>query len=450
MTNKRKLDTITVKQFGAAGDGFHLDTAAIQKAIDYSSSHGVEAVIEPGLYLISTLVIKSHAVIRIDKGAVLLGSDNLSDYKSDIRLFVDAVNQERGRCLIYGEEAENVKIYGEGTINGRGGAFHDAHPEQGKRPFLCRFVDCKNVVLDGVEIKNSAAWCLHLLDCEDVELTNLTISSRINHNNDGIDIDSCRRVLVEHCDIDTGDDGICLKATIRKVCSDIVVRSCMITSRWAAFKIGTESYGDFQNILFENCTIYDTEGCGIKIVPVDGASVENVTIRNITMMNTTGPIFIAVGERLRTYFEGDEPREAGVIRHVHISNIKADVVDAEGFAWDPGPHSGFVTNDGIWGNGKGGVVISGLPTSKLQNITLEQLNLTLPGGVQEYHKSASDVIEMGANYPEFHVFGVLPSYGLFLRHIEGLQLNHINIQLKNEDCREEMVCVDVSEKTKSD
>lgn len=436
-------EPVSVQQFGVFGDGLRLDTEVIQQAIDHTSHNRQELVFGRGLYLTGTLVLRSHTRIKLEQGAVLLGSADFADYMSDIHSFVDAVNQERGRCLIYGDHVEDVKIYGEGTINGRGGIFGDDHPEHKRRPFLCRFVGCKDLELEGIQVINSAAWCTHFLDCENVRVSGITIRSRVNHNNDGMDIDCCRGFLVENCMIDTGDDGICLKATMNKPCRDIHVRNCTITSRWAAFKIGTESYGDFGNVVFEDSSIFDTEGCGIKIVPVDGAHLTDVRIENITMTRTTGPVFIALGERLRTYFKGDSPRPVGSMRNITIRGLKADVVDADGFAWDPGPYPGFVTHDGIWGNGKGGVVVSGIPSSRMENVTLQDWELQLPGGVSQYDRDPADIIEMGANYPEFHVFGRLPGYGMFLRHIDGLTVDHIRIGLKEKDCRPETVEVDV-------
>jgi polygalacturonase len=433
---------IDVKQYGALGDGIVLDTKGIQRAIDYCSDIGGEVVFSPGIYLTGTIILKSNVTVNIQKGAVVLGSTDFKDYKSDIRPFVDAVGQERGRCIFFGDNAHNVAIKGEGIINGRGEAFGENHPEHKRRPFLFRFVECRNLTVQNISIRNSPAWCMHFLDCEDVSVKGISIISRVNHNNDGMDIDSCRNFVIEDSFVDTGDDGICLKSTVNKSCSNIVVKNCVISSRWAGLKIGTESYGDFKDISVLDCRIYDTEGCAIKLVPVDGANLENLVIRNITMINCTGPIFIALGERLKTYFEGDKPREIGSIKNVTIKGIKADVKDAEGFKWNPGELKGFITHDGIWGNGKAVITLSGIPSKKIENIVLEDLDLILPGGGSKEDGERTEIIEMGENYPEFHVFGTLPAYGIFIRHADGVKISNIKLRVKEKDERAPIVYQD--------
>jgi len=434
---------LNVKDYGAVGDGFTNDTQALQNAVDACSSCEGTLVINPGVYLTGTIILKSNIRIIIEKGAMLLGSSDFNSYKGDIRPFVDAVNQERGRCLIFGENLENVTIEGFGGVNGRGAAFDESHPEHKRRPFLFRFYGCKDINISDIQVLNSPAWCIHLQDCENVRLSGLKIFSRVNHNNDGIDIDGCSHITIENCTVDTGDDGICLKATGKRPCEHIKVESCIISSRWAAFKIGTESYGDFKDIKFMNSRIYDTQGCGIKIVPVDGANVEDVLISNISMNNCTGPIFIASGDRLRTYYRENEKKQSGKIKSITIKDIKGDIVDAEGFYWNPGEMKGFVTHNGIWGDGKGGIVVSGTTKHKIEDVILEDIDIALPGGGTKKDTEKTEIIEMEDNYPEFHVFGVLPSSAFFLRHVNNIVLKNINLKFKSPEFRQPIFAIDV-------
>lgn len=426
-----------IKHYGVTANGLTVETAAIQNAIDLVAKEGGGILMFPsGFYQTGTLVLRSKVHLHFEKGATLLGSRNFADYKSDIKMFVDAVENERGRCLIFAENIEDFSLSGEGVIDGRGAAFPESHPQFLQRPFLLRAVSCKNFVIKDLTFKNSAAWNLHFLGCEGGEVSGVKIISRVNHNNDGIDIDSCQNFKITDCFVDTGDDGICLKSTIPRGCENINVTGCTVSSRWAAFKIGTESMGDFKSISVRDCTFFDTEGCGIKIVPVDGAQVEDVTISDIRMINTTGPIFIANGSRMRTYFNGDKSANLlSQIRRVTIKNVNIEAVDAEG----------FLLNGEMWGNARACVVISGTPEHSLEEIVLENIVLSMPGGGTALEASKSDIPEMGKRYPEFHNFGVLPASGFFIRHADKVELRNCRVSLRAPDARELIKCVDVKE-----
>ncbi len=283
-------------------------------------------------------------------------------------------------------------------------------------------IGCENVAFHGITCKDSAAWGIHLLESNDILIKTIKIISRCNENNDGIDIDSCTKVRIVDCYIDSGDDGICLKATSNQPCSDIIVKNCTVTSRWAGFKIGTESVGDFNNIEVDHCRFFDVKGGGIKIVPVDGGSVKNLKISNITMLNCTGPIFVSTGERLRQYFN-TKKKVPGKIEDVIIENITADVVFAPTTEYEGKP----------WGNALGNVVCSGLQEENIKNLTIRNCHFVMPGGMKEYKKEP--VPEMGILYPEFHRFDPLPTYGIYLRYCDGIVLSNITLDKKQADVR---------------
>lgn len=183
---------------------------------------------------------------------------------------------------------------------------------------------------------------------------------------------------------------------------------------------------------------YDVLGGGIKIVPVDGAEVDNVTIKNITMENCTGPIFIANGERNREY--ANESRTAlSKIRNVVIDSVKADVVKA--------PQHGFYDGEN-WGGAIGGVILSGTEKNKLENIKLCNMELSLPGGFTE--NINFNVREMGQLYPEFHRFDPVPAKGIYLRHAENISLCNIQMSFKEDDVREKVYFEDAYNITDQD
>ncbi len=423
--------------FGAVGDGAALNTASIQRAIDAAGQAGGGIVsFPPGTYRSGMLLMRSHVTLRLDAGATLLGSDRLEDYPSGVASFVDAVGEERGRCLILAHRVKHVGFEGTGIIDGNGAAFRDPAKYRG-RPFLVRFVDCADVSVRDVTLKNSAGWVSHYLGCDRVRIEKVKINSRVNANNDGIDIDSCADVEISGCTIDTGDDAVCLKSTIAKPCERVRVRDCRLSSGCGAIKIGTESYGDFRDIDIRDCHVHDTGLCGIKVISMDGAILTNVIISDITMERTTGPIFIRLGDRGRTYGEdAGARRPAGRIKGLVLRNITAEVETPSSPVTNPftqmqEPPKAF-----------SGMTITGVPGHPIEDLLLENLSIRLIGGGEPADASMQPT-EQVADYPEHFYFGILPGWAMFVRHARGVTLRKVQFGTQNPDARPPIVCEDV-------
>ncbi|MDX2082204.1 MAG: glycoside hydrolase family 28 protein [Terrimicrobiaceae bacterium] len=407
----------TITDHGAETGTVSVQTVPIQKAIDSVASAGGGTVRVPaGLFQTGTVQLKSHVTLHLDNGAVLKGSGNLADYPEVAGGFTDAVGQSRNRCLIYAKDAVSPAITGHGTIDGNGGSFAF---EQDGRPFMVRFIDCRDIRVTGVTLKDSPGWVSHYLGCENVLIHGVTIQSRVNSNNDGIDVDSCRRVRISDCDIDTGDDAICIKATRATPSDDIIATGCRISSDWGALKLGTESAGDFRNILFSNMIIRDTNGGGLKLISMDGCRMENVVAENLIMDNVSGPIFIRLGARLRRYFDDQPVRPVGTIRGVSIRNVRIRV-------WEEGFH--------LYGKypRKAGIIVSGVPGHCVENVDFENVRVSFPGGGMP---STVPVPEQEAEYPEFPAFHPLPSWALFLRHLRGATFRGCEFSTREPDGR---------------
>ncbi len=412
------------------------DTKRIQEAVDTCHAQGGgKVVLEAGIYVTGTIRLNSHVTLCLEKDALLLGSGEIEDYPDNEGCFVDAVGHRRGRALLCAVDAENIGLEGEGIIDGRGGEFPPEHPGYVIRPFLVRLVRCTKVRIKGLELRQSAAWCLHLQECRKVTVEEVGITNRCNGNNDGIDIDGCSQVHVRDCHLDTGDDAICLKTTGKQPCEEILVTGCKVTTGWAAFKIGTESVGDFRKIEVADCVFYDVKGCGIKVVPVDGGSVEELYLHDIQMRNCTGPVFFSQGERLREYL-GEQKEKPGRISHVRLERIAACVVSAKGSFYQGKP----------WGNALGCVVFSGLEQLPMEDVAVKDCVFHMPGGLELSGSARNDtaereeimtrqVPEMGDQYPEFHLFDPLPCWGLYLRHIRGIRWEGVQMTCGEPDGR---------------
>ncbi len=432
------IAAFNVRTFGAKGDGKHLDSEAIQTAIDKCSSNGGgKVLLTAGKYLCGTILLKDNVTLDVGPGAVVLGSKNLDHYRN-VSTFTDAVGQQRGKFLIGAVDAKNIGIEGSGVIDGQGSLFRKGQPGWNERPFLVRFVRCSNISVTALTLQNPAAWTSHYFDCEGVRICGLTIRSEVNENNDAIDIDSCRRVRISDCDIRSSDDSICLKTTSTHPCRDVVVSNCIISSNWGAIKFGTESAGPIENVSISNCAVYDTLGGGIKILSVDGAQLRNVTISDITMDNVVMPIFIRLGARMRMYQKDDDQQTVGVIKDVSISNIRAKAISMpqERIALTVKPeYVKGVTNPGA------GIFVTGIAEHFVENLVLDNIHIIHPGG--ESKTAEAIVPEMERDYPEFHYFGRLPAYGVFVRHAKGLLLRNIRVETEKPDFRHGLVCEDV-------
>jgi polygalacturonase len=428
---------VSILEFGATSpQNGCLSTSAIQEAIDYCHQHGGGIVKIPrGIYTIGTLFLKAKVILNLEEGSRLVGSHHLEDYPLPEANFTDAVDHVRGRALLIADGAHQSGLRGLGTIDGMGMKFLMDSPRHQERPFLVRFVRCHGVHIEGITLENSAAWTLHLLDCEDLFIKNINIDSRCNENNDGIDIDSCRRVKIEHCKITSNDDAICLKSTVASSCEDIEVHHCDLWSQCGTIKLGTESYGDMRRVHIHDCHVRHA-GLGIiKIISMDGAIVEDVLIENIEADGGTGPIFIRLGDRRRVYAKGDAPKPSGAMRQVTLRNITVKVVIPS----DPIYHHWHKTM--VSPLSCSGVLITGLPGHQIKDIIIEDCSFQMHGGGKTSHRDLFPD-EQPEMYPEIHHFGILPASCCYIRHAQNVSLNNVQFVLQNNDERDEVVCFD--------
>ena len=414
-----------------------LESGAIQKAMDsIHAAGGGRVVLKPGTYRCATIYLRSKVNLHLEEGALILGTGVLNDYPQPDGSFIDAVGDVRGKALIYAEGQSDFSITGKGIIDGNGGAFPIGSADHKFRPFLCRLVRCSNVLIDGIGMRAAAAWTCHLMDCEDMHIKNILIDSRVNENNDGIDIDSSRRVNIENCHIATDDDAICLKATSHKACEDITVTGCTLITECAALKIGTESYGDIRRVRMSDCNIPYAATGAIKILSSDGAYIEDVNITNIKIDRATGPIFIRLGERGRTYEKNALSKKAGKIKGITLRNISAKTFIppkdiAQPFTGEIMPARGF-----------SGVFITGLPNHHVEDIFLDDVQIEFTGtGVS--NDIGRTLAEEPAMYPELFYFGALPAYGFYFRHARNIKLNNVRATLANKDARPLLASDDV-------
>ncbi len=460
--HKENTEIFNVKTFGAAGDSITMDTRAIQAAIDACNEKGGGTVWVPaGKYHIGTIRLKSNVTLSLDYGAYLLGSQDIADYDPDL----SKTREGNAECLIFAENATNITIEGLGVIDGRG--THIAFPRMQEdrkrlpRPRLLRMANCSNLTFSGVTYRRPAFWGIHLVDCTNIHFNGVTVRFRNNnYNNDGLDLDGCHEVLIENCDIEAGDDAICLKSSLHP-CRNIVVRNCRASSNTSALKFGTSSSGGFIDVKVTNCYFYDCPMGAIKLQLVDGGRLENVDISRIVMEDVGNPIFIRLGNRgnnfvknmdIRGNREGaDKGVPVGTLKNVRISDVVAEVTvespeeEAEAVYKRIDLAKQNLTPEQLAVKQKtrsGPIMITGIPGHYVENVTLENIEISYPGGGSQ--ADAERVVpEDEKRYPEQFFFGVLPAWGAYIRHARNITFKNVKMTTRNPDQREMIVLDDV-------
>ena len=453
-------NVFNVLDFGAKADGVTLDTDAVQKAVNACSESGGRVIFPKGIYVLSTVFLKSNVHIELEEGALILGSLDFYAYaqqeKIDYPIYQDASHTYFDLSMFVGKNCDNISITGKGKIDMR--SVWDENGERGEAirhrgPKCIALRECNDALICGIEIYNATDLAIYFAGCENVDIHGIKMCVYI----DGISPDNCKNVKIYDCDVESGDDGIVFKSsyTLNRidVCRNMRVWNCKIKSRCNALKFGTETNGGFYDTVAENIEIRDTRISAIAIESVDGAIIDGLTVRNVNMTNVNAPLFIHIGKRMR----GPEGREIGQIKNVTLENITVDgpyepynIIawnyfsyknnDFRQYPWIFGgvkPENADLMISGRYTDWQMTSNCCGLPERHLENITLRNVHLKLDGGVQEYNKEVPDVPPA---YPEVYVYGkILPAKGIYFRYIDGLTLDNVTVETYRPDAREDFV-----------
>ncbi|MFT3845685.1 MAG: glycosyl hydrolase family 28 protein [Lacibacter sp.] len=452
-----------ILDFGAVNDSTVLSTDAINRAIETCFENGGGRVSVPaGKFLSGTIILKNNVELHLMPGSYLYASKQIADFPKQQQPGYRSLKDAGGwYSLIYAEGANNISITGSGVIDGRGrgrkGVPGGKGGDMDGRPRNILFISCTNVTVSGVSMFNAAIWNQHYLNCEDVTVSGIRVFNHCNGNNDGIDIDGCRRFILANSIIDSDDDGIVLKSTGPAACENITITNCIVSSFANAIKCGTESTGGFKNIVISNCVVKPSRNkeksfvrfshsgiTGISLEIVDGGIMDGVSIDNIVIEGTECPLYVRLGNRARKYKEDMEVPVVGTMRNIQISNV---------MAYQTGNFSSSIT---------------GIGSKKIENIYLNNIRFFNKGGLQsgnfrkprenesanhdkvsdslmnwQYLSSYNEVTEDEKGYPQPTIWRNLPSYGLFIRHVEQVFLQNASFIPSAEDPRIPLIAVDV-------
>jgi polygalacturonase len=431
-----------VKELGAKADGTTPDTKIINKAIEDAVAAGGGTIYFPaGEYLSGSIRLKSNICLFIEQGAILIASSDSSDFDKP-EPGINDTYQDYGHShwhnsFIWGEKLHDVSIIGTGKIWGKGlvrnGRRGDIRPNK-----AIALLNCRNVTLKDFTIFHGGWFAILATGVDNFTLDNL----KVDTNRDGFDIDCCKNVRISNCTVNSPhDDAIVLKSSFglgyARATENVTITNCQVSGYdegslldgtykkenirvpdgggpTGRIKFGTESNGGFKNITISNC-VFDF--CrGLALETVDGALLEDVTISNITMRDVVNaPIFIRLGARMR----GPDTIPVGQCRRIIIQNVVAWNVDH-----------------------KYGSIISGLPGHEIEDLQLSNIRFYYKGGGPK--DSINRIVpEFEKDYPEPFRWGIMPSYGFFVRHVKNLKMHDVQMSFLKDEPRPAFILDDV-------
>jgi polygalacturonase len=443
-----KKDSVNIKTYGAIADGVTLNTTAINNAIAACSKKGGGVVVVPaGFWLTGPVELKSNVNLHLQKNALLQFTSDFSQYPL-VASNWEGFPQMRNQSPLWSTNQQNIAVTGEGIVDGGGDAWRMVkrdkltesqwkrllasggvvsddkrtwYPSEktkyastlsnpgeikaGKtaafydsvkdflRPNLLVFTSCKNVLLEGVTFQNSPAWCLHPLMCENLTVRNVYAKNPwYAQNGDGIDVESCNKVLVENSTFDVGDDGICVKSGRDEAgrkrgmpTQNMIVRNCVVYHAHGGFVVGSEMSGGAKNIIVENCTFDGTDiGLRFKTTRGRGGVVENIVINNIAMKN-----IVAEAILFDMYYMAKDP--------VVLAGEKREppVVETKPVTEATPQFRNIYVNNVVCSGAEKAIFIRGLPEMNISNIVLENMVLKAKKGLDA--TEASNIVLKNIN-----------------------------------------------------
>lgn len=430
-----KTDTFNIVDFGAVGDGVTLNTESINKAIKECNAQGGGVVLVPrGFWLTGPVVLQSNVNLCIVSDALLQFTTDFDEYPL-VKTNYEGLEAVRCQSPVSGKDLENVAITGGGVIDGGGEAWRMVkkskltasqweklvasggvvdpderiwYPSEkslkgsrtkdagvlkdGKtardfenikdylRPNMISLFHCKKVLLEGVTFQNSPAWCIHPFMCENLTVSGIFAKNPwYGQNGDGIDVESCKNVLIENSIFDVGDDGICMKSgrdeegrKRNAPTENVIVRNCKVYHAHGGFVIGSEMSGGVRNVYVSDCSFIGTDvGLRFKTTRGRGGVVENIHASHINMRNISGDAI-----RFDMYYAAKDPVPLAGEKRAQPKRELLPVTEGT-------PQFRDFYIDHIYCNGANyGIFMRGLPEMNIKQIHLTDLVLKTRKGME--------------------------------------------------------------------
>ena len=353
-----------ITNYGAVGDGKTLNTVAIQKAIDACAAAGGGTVLVPaGKFIFGPIILTSSLNLHLDKGAMLLISDDLKNYP---------IKSKRYQDCITAAKAHDIEISGNGVIDGQGEAWWQAFAADQKmthRPYMAKLSGCTRVYVHDVTFQNSPMFHFVPENCTDVTIEHIKIKSPARAaNTDGID-PSGWNFLIADCTIDTGDDNIAIKPAGGRTPGDknFLVKNCTFL-HGHGMSVGGGTANGLENLTVSNCTFNGTDsGIRIKTPRGNGGLLQNAVYENITMHDVKNPIYIN-----DYYPERTAPKDPATEKAEPVTDRTPITKDI------------MIRNVTITDSPNAGT-IQGLPEAPISNLIFSNANISAKTGMIIYH-----------------------------------------------------------------
>ena len=416
-----------VRSFGATGDGTTNDSAAIQAAINAAAGTGGSVLLSKGTFLSGTLTLGSHMTFFIDASATLLGSANAADYPTQAPATGNTQLSNTQRALLYAPSVKQLAIDGGGTIDGQGDSFSGV---EATRPLLIWAVQSQNVHVHNLYLMKGAVWSLVSMESDHVLIENINLESNgITH--DGIDIVDGTDIKVDECAVSSGDDAMCPKSGVRRGIDTLTITNSIFSGNGTSggsngIKFGTASYGAFKNVSIEDNYVKNVQYAAMAVESRQGSDVSGMSFQRIEFANVGSPFFVYLAQQDTTHPTGDVPK-LGSVDHVSIQDVSGSVA-----SWANSPHQGAL----ITGNIFNGV------TYPITNLAFTHVAVTFDGGLGSVPASPPEATPN--QYPESNMFGPLPAWGYYLRHVTGVSFTNCTTSVATADARPKIATDDVS------
>jgi polygalacturonase len=391
--------TVSIKDFGAVGDGVKMNTDAIRRAINQCAEDGGGTVIIPaGLWITGPIEMRSNINLHIERGALVIFSKNHNDYPLD----------EKGKSVISpisGEKLNNIAFTGEGVFDGSGDTWRPAkkskftdeqwkqmianggtiddqgilwpkgvNPQKDLRTYMVLLTRCTKVLFDGPTFQNSPKFVIVPRYCENLTMRNLKVLNEWSaQNGDGIDVSSGKNIIIKNCMLNVGDDGICMKSSGKSngtaSLQNVIISDCVVYHAHGGFVIGSNTDGGMHNIFVSNCNfMYTDVGLRFKSARDRGGLVDNIFVKNIYMKNIANEAIL-----FDTYYED---------KAVGKSTTSPAVTDKT-------PHFCKFTIENVYCNeANQAIKITGLPEMPIEDVTFNNIKITAKSGItRQYEKN---------------------------------------------------------------
>lgn len=415
------------RSYGATGNGTTKDTAAIQAAINACAGTGGSVVLTNGTFLSGLLTLKSNMTFFVDPTATLLGSTTVSDYPVQTPGTGNTQLHNCQRALLYAPGVTQLKIDGGGALDGQGDSFSGS---EANRPILIWAVLSDNVTVQNLYLKKGAVWSLVSMESDSVLINNLNLQSDgITH--DGIDVVDGLNVTVQNCAVQSGDDAMCLKTGVRRGVDTMTVKDSVFSGSGSyggsnGIKFGTATYGGFTNVNIQDCYVKGVQYAAMAVESREGADVNGVHFTRINMADVGDAFFVYLAQQATTHPIGDVPK-LGSMNDVTFTDVTGWTT-----SWPNSPHQGCLITGHIY-NGT---------TYKITSLAFTRAVIAFEGGRASVPGAPPEATP--GQYPESNMFGDLPAWAYYLRHVNGVTFTSCASSLVNSDVRQKLVTSDVT------